>query len=70
MTQYVVNEGVTVHYCTKENPMPLEIGDRVVELKQVWEHGDVEELGESDSGQHVHYKCNNCGYSFWLDLGD
>jgi radical SAM protein with 4Fe4S-binding SPASM domain len=61
---------VTVHHCTKEAPMPLEIADKVEELRQLWIHDDVADLGESDSGRMIHVKCKNCTHEYWCDLGD
>jgi hypothetical protein len=61
---------VVIHHCTKTTPMPLEIAGKLVELKQLWIHDDVEEVGESDDGRYVNYACDSCGHNFWLDLGD
>ena len=48
--------------------MPIEIGDRVLELGMIWTHVDVEEIGETET--KVFYKCNSCGYCFEVYLGD
>lgn len=32
---------VTIHHCTKDSPMPIDIADKVVELKQLWIHDDA-----------------------------
>ncbi len=50
--------------------MPLEIADKVEELRQLWIHDDVADLGESDSGRMIHVKCKNCTHEYWCDLGD
>lgn len=65
-----LNPDVTIHECTAEHPMPIEIGDRAVELKQLWEHGDLQEIDEDFSGRFVTYKCGFCNYQFTADLGD
>lgn len=48
--------------------MPLEIADKVVLLKQVWTHVDVEELGETETT--VIFHCLNCNHIFTVFLGD
>jgi hypothetical protein len=57
-------------YCTKENPMPLELGDRAVEMGIIWDHDDIEDLAPDLDSRYMHLKCNSCGYSWWADLGD
>lgn len=37
------SSGVTEHSCTKDHPMPIEIADRLLELKQIWTHEGFEE---------------------------
>lgn len=52
------------HICTRENPMPISIADKVEELGQHWTHMDVEELNDYDNV--VEYGCNNCGHKFMV----
>ena len=58
---------VTVHICTKDNPMPTKVGDNAVELKQRWEHSNVIELEESMIGCSTRYRCLNCDHEFWVE---
>lgn len=61
---------VTIHHCTEEQPMPLEIADRLIELKQLWLHDGAEEIDEDFTGRFVTYKCEFCTHIFTVDLGD
>ena len=54
--------------CSKENPMPLEEGDKAVQKGITWLHEDVTEIGETD--RYGFYQCNSCGYKFSVDFGD
>lgn len=64
--------GVTVHLCTKDNIMPIEIADKVIELKQIWTHEDVEEteLSKEICGDMAQFQCKNCGHIFWVDFSE
>lgn len=64
-------DDVQVIHCTKDNPMPIEIADKVVELKQLWVHDDAEEEDplDFDFSDYVTFKCPNCTYKFTLYLG-
>lgn len=59
---------VTFHECTKENPMDINIADKVHQLKQHWTHKDVVEV--EDYERFVSYRCLNCGHQFMVDFGD
>jgi hypothetical protein len=56
------------HTCTTENPIPIEIADKVEELGQWWTHEDVEEIGETET--KVFFKCNSCGHVITIELDD
>ena len=57
-------------YCTKENPMPLELGPLAEQLGIVWHHDQLEDLDPNDEleGRFVPYRCNSCGYTWMADL--
>lgn len=58
-------------YCTKENPMPLELGDRAKEMGVIWDHDQIEDLDpENLCERWVPFKCHSCGYQWMADLGD
>lgn len=63
---------VAILHCTKESPMPIEIADRVAELKQLWIHDDAEETEESKKldGRWMYVHCPNCTHTYGVDLGD
>lgn len=54
--------------CSKDNPMPIEEGDKAVQNGITWLHEDVSEIEDLD--RFVMYKCNSCGYIFTVDFGD
>jgi len=63
---------VSIHHCTKDAPMPIEIANKVVELKQLWLHDDAEETEESKEldGSYIWVRCPNCGHLYGTYLGD
>jgi hypothetical protein len=63
---------VEIHYCTKEEPMPIEIAGKVVELKQLWMHEDAEETPESmeADGSYMTCRCPYCGHVYTNFIGD
>ena len=63
---------VAILHCTKERPMPIEIADQVVELKQLWIHDDAEETEESKEldSRWMFVRCPNCTHEYGVDLGD
>lgn len=57
--------------CTKDFPMPLELGDKAREMGVVWHHDNIVCLDEDDVCERfVPYKCLSCGYEWFADLGD
>lgn len=63
---------VSIHHCTAENVMPIEIADKVVELKQLWIHDDAEEteLSMELDGNSMQCHCPHCKHTYWVYLGD
>jgi hypothetical protein len=63
---------VEIMHCTKDAPMPIENGDRAVELKQLWIHDDAEETEASKEldGNTMFLVCPNCKYAYSCFLGD
>lgn len=65
-----LDSAVALFRCTADDPMDIAIGPRAEELKQLWIHDGFQELGESDTGRYVHWRCVFCKFETWTDLGD
>jgi hypothetical protein len=63
---------VTIHHCNTGNVMPIEIANKVVELKQLWIHDDAEETEESKEmdGSYMTLRCPHCTLVYTCYLGD
>jgi hypothetical protein len=63
---------VEILHCTATNPMPAGVGDKVVQLKQLWIHDDAKETEASQEldGSTMICYCPNCDFTFEIYLGD
>lgn len=63
---------VTIHHCTKQDPMPLSIANCLVELKQLWIHNDADETEESKEmdGSTMCFVCPHCTHYYCVYVGD
>ena len=63
---------VSIHHCTAESPMPIEIAHSVVKLKQLWIHDDAVETSESMDldGSIASFICPYCNLFYNVFLGD
>jgi len=63
---------VSIHHCNASNVMPIEIANKVVELKQLWIHDDAEETQESKEmdGSYMSLVCPHCTLFYTVFVGD
>lgn len=65
-------DDVSIQYCTKTSPMPIEIANNVLELKQLWVHGDAKEteISKEIDSDTMWLVCPNCTLHYSVFLGD